>query len=92
LWKVHLLRFPGGEIGGFIDSPSGFISGFCAFLVAVPTGLLSANLIAWLIPPIRRSLNLVADFRKSQRDLLRVVRWVSAPALIVGVLAALSGL
>ena len=92
MWRLHLLRFPGGSIAEFMDSLGGFLAMFSMLLVAVPCGLMSANLIAWLIPPIRRSLDRVANFGESQKGLLRFARWVSAPAFVVGVVSALSGI
>jgi len=66
-------------------------------LAAFPLGLISANMLAWSIPPVRRYFDREArgrpsgDFKSSMNGLLLFAKYVTTTLIIVGFGAALWG-
>ena len=89
IWQLHLLRYPGQHLAdlGRTFTPIGMI--IPLFFASIPIGLILGNYIAWLIPPVRKSLNTVADFRESQAGLLKFGRWVVFPSVAISLFFAL---
>ena len=57
------------------------------FAVIVPA-LITGNFVAWQIPPIRRSLNTVGKFGKSQRELWQFGRWLILFSILFSLISA----
>lgn len=70
MWQVHILIQPehAGQLADFWRKSMSFRSFVSSFLLAVPLGFVAlplgmivANLLAWLIPPARRAFEREAD-------------------------------
>ena len=94
-YRLHLLSFPDqvlpGKYPGF-----GFGALVAAGLIGMfPVGLALSNTLAFLIPPARRALSAEADsaqmpsYIESQRVVLKMVAFVTLPAVVLGLIGAL---
>ena len=86
VWELHLAYYPSQTIKDFDGSllPLGMF--LPLLFVSIPLGFIFGNLIAWLIPPARKSLNKIGDYSESQKILVKTVIFVSLPAMVVSII------
>jgi len=93
---VHQLIYPADTL--VAHSKNGFavlLSTIPLVLGSVPLGFFAGNFFVWLIPPVRRVLDQEAkpfpktSFSFSQRGLLKMVIYITAPAVVIAVIGAL---
>lgn len=56
------------------------------FFAALVPAFISGNFVAWIIPPIRKSLDMVGSYKKSQAELWRIGKWVTLICLLVSLI------
>jgi len=103
VWAFHIFIYPNHRFDQFWQpgiGPSSFVLSFLMMFAPVPgaitLGFMLGNLMAWLIPPARRTLDAEAEgypgtsFRDSMRGLARICLWTLPIGLSVALIAAFS--
>jgi hypothetical protein len=101
VWLFHTVFYPSHELSHFwrrgITARSLFLSFLMVFapaLGSIPMGFMIGNLLAWLIPPARRTFDSEAQgfpdtgFLDSMRGLLRLAAWTLPPGVFIALAAA----
>jgi hypothetical protein len=103
VWRFHVARFPNHDFHDFWKAgisiralaPS-FLMVFAVMPAALGAGLMAANRLVWLIPPVRRALDAeaqeqgTASFDQDMWALLKFTAWALAVGLPVALVAAAS--
>lgn len=96
---VHFAAFFRESVRGFSSytEPTKTLIVLPMMLASFPLGFISANLLAWSIPPVRRYFDREAkgrpsgNFKSSMSSLLQFVKYVTTTLIIIGLGAALWG-
>ena len=103
VWAFHIFIYPNHRFDQFWQpgiGPSSFALSFLMMFAPLPGAItlsfMLGNLMAWLIPPARRTLDAEAEgypgtsFRDSMRGLARICLWTLPIGLCVALMAAFS--
>ncbi|HAR46806.1 MAG: hypothetical protein A2X56_09260 [Nitrospirae bacterium GWC2_57_13] len=89
VWQFHLLWHPDHTFSYYHEGILGILVTVPPLFAALPVGMLIGNFLFWLFPPARKSLDKVADFNESQKQLLKASKWLAIPTITVSLIAAI---
>lgn len=88
VWHFHLLWHPNQNLKDYKGIAS-ILATVLPFFAAIPLGGILGNYLFRVLGPARKSLDQVANFKESQKELLKFCMWVGLPSIVISLIASL---